>query len=68
MSRIQTELDQIAARLATAHPREQTALFVAQQALAWAQNPEIAQAPCDFITGIREASEGCLVGSRPPQS
>lgn len=68
MDRIQVELDRIQSRILSAHPREQTALYAAQQALAWAQNPEAAKRPLDFITGTQEVREGCLAESHPPQS
>ena len=68
MSTIQNEMDAIQDRIRNgAHPLEQSALFAAQQALAWAINPMAAQSPLTFILGIREGLEDCSEETRPPQ-
>lgn len=67
MDRIASELKRIRNRISIAHPLEQTALYAAQQALAWAENPESAMAPLDFISGTQAAREDCLAENRPPQ-
>ena len=39
-------------------------LYAAQQALAWALDPNAAQSPHSFVMGSGAGSEGCSAGSR----
>lgn len=43
-------------------------LYAAQQALAWASDPQGFKAPYDLIMGTPAGSEDCSERSRPPQS
>jgi len=42
-------------------------LYAAQQALAWALNPDLAKSPYDMIMGTQEVPEDCSGNSLPPQ-
>lgn len=77
MSFIQRELGRLqGALLDPANAERYDRLYAAQQALAWAAEPEGFRSPHDMImgapvlpaTGIREGSEGCLGDHRPPPS
>ena len=43
-------------------------IYAAQQALAWACDPEAFRAPWDYLSGIPASSEDCLAVRRPAQS
>lgn len=77
--RIEVELRLISFHLRSLEPDTETwnRLYVAQQALAWAIEPEITASPLDTILGDRarppmedthEDLEDCLVALRPPGS
>jgi hypothetical protein len=70
MSFVSRELDRISARLR--HPDipadQYEKLYTAQQALAWALEPEGFRSPYDAILDIRGDSEGCSESSCPPSS
>lgn len=68
MQHVELELKRIGERLVGPLPLEHAALYAAQQALAWAMNPQGFASPYAMITGIREGSEDCLADSRPPLS
>lgn len=69
MSFVQRELDRIGAALRAAQPGPRYAeLYAAQQALAWAAEPNGFASPYNMITGTREDSEGCLPSLNPAQS
>lgn len=68
--RLQQERDKIQSALLgpTTTTRQYEHLYVAQQALAWAENPAIAKSPYDLVMGIPGDSEDCLAGPHQPQS
>lgn len=43
-------------------------LYAAQQALAWATDPQNFKAPYDLLMGIQEGSKDCSARSRLPES
>lgn len=69
-NRAQRELSRIRERLTIISPdtQEYDSLYVAQQALAWAIDPESAKAPFDMIMGTRGDLKDCLAEPRPPLS
>ena len=69
-NRLQQERDRIQSALLgpTTTTREYEHLYVAQQALAWAENPNAAKSPYDLVMGIQVDSEGCSDVPRQPQS
>ena len=68
--RLKQERDRIQTALlsSTTTTRQYEHLYAAQQALAWAENPNIAKSPYDMVMGIRGDSEGCLDVPRQPPS
>lgn len=56
--RITDELEHLRSLLAVAHPKDQSALFIAQQTLTWALDPSLAAAPRDLIEGSLQEHEG----------
>ena len=70
-NRIKQERDKIQSALLgpTTTTRQYEQLYAAQQALAWAENPELAKSPYDLVMGgIQGDSEGCSDVPRQPQS
>lgn len=69
MSFVQRELDRISAALrADPQPNDYDLLYAAQQALAYAIDPEAAKAPLAMIRGTQAGSEGCSADPRLPAS
>jgi hypothetical protein len=69
MSFIQRELDKIGEALrASPEANDYDLLYAAQQALAWATDPEGFASPMKHIRGTQEGSEGCSEDHRPPSS
>jgi hypothetical protein len=67
MSFVQRELDRIQSAL-TNNPERYAELYAAQQALAWAQEPDGFASPTKMIMGIPANSEDCPASSNPAQS
>lgn len=69
-NRLQQERDRIQSALlgSTTTTRQYEQLYVAQQALAWAEDPAIAKSPYNLVMGIPVDSEGCWVLPRQPRS
>jgi hypothetical protein len=69
-NRLQQERGRIQSALlgSTTTTRQYESLYVAQQVLAWVENPEIAKSPYDLVMGIQANSEGCWGVPRQPQS
>ncbi len=66
MSFIQRELDRISAALRESPGRDDYAqLYAAQQALAWATEPQGYASPMKLLTGTSADSEGCLAHPQP---
>lgn len=60
MSFIKRELNRISGALRDSrHEENRDALYAAQQALSWAQDPNSFRTPYGTIMGIREGSEDC---------
>ena len=59
--RIERELEAVSVALRTEIESRNTQryrdLYICQQALAWASNPDVAKSPLDFINGSPSASE-----------
>ena len=68
MSFIQREIDRLRAALLESNPATYDSLYAAQQALAWASEPDGFKSPTDLIQGTREDSEDCSARSCPPLS
>ena len=69
MSFLQREKDRLNRGLNdSTHTEKYDQLYAAQQALAWAIDPESAKAPFDMIMGIPGGSKDCLADPHPPQS
>ena len=68
MSFIDRELSRIKTALADPASDNYDRLWAAQQALAWALEPDGYASPMRAITGIRGATEGCQASSRPVPS
>lgn len=49
-------------------PHQYDLLYAAQQALAWAENPQVAKSPYNLVMGIQEDLGGCWVVPRQPLS
>lgn len=69
-NRLRQERDKIQSALLgpTTTTRQYESLYIAQQALAWIENPAIAKSPYDLVMGIQADSEGCWGAPRQPQS
>lgn len=69
MSFVQREMERLGSAL-RADPRrdDYDRLFVAQQALAWASDPECYASPMAVITGTLGGSADCSAQPRPSQS
>jgi hypothetical protein len=65
MSFIQRELARLGRALADAQGERAARLYAAQQALAWASEPTLVQAPYDFLTRSVEAYTDCSAQTRP---
>jgi len=69
MSYLQREFDRLNAALRDAkNSNKFDALYVAQQAIAWASDPDAYKSPMVLITGTPEDSEGCQPSCNPAQS
>ena len=69
MSFIQRELDRIGGALrANPDANDYDRLYVAQQALAWATDPEGFKSPMGLIRGTQEGKEDCPSCPDPGQS
>lgn len=69
MSFIERELVRIGSALRDSQYEEhRDALYAAQQALSWAQDPNSLRTPYGMIMGIQEGSEDCSDLHRLPQS
>ena len=69
MGFVQRELDRISKALAEASNGDRyTELYAAQQALAWALEPDAFKAPYSTITGTLEERVDCSEHNRPPRS
>lgn len=66
--RINEEFERLRSLLGKAHPKDYTGLFMAQQALAWALDPNQAAAPSDLIEGTLEGSAGYCRTAHPESS
>jgi len=60
MSFIQRELDRVSSALRSATPEIYEKLYVAQQALSWATDPDMFKSPFNLITGGR--AEAAVMG------
>lgn len=49
-------------------PQQYDLLYAAQQALAWAENPQVAKSPYGLVMGTQGDSEGCSDVLRLPLS
>ncbi|QIE53955.1 hypothetical protein G5B40_02695 [Pikeienuella piscinae] len=68
MSFIARELDRVSSALRENPQRnDYDRLYAAQQALAWAADPNGFASPMAMIVGIQEGSEDCLGYPDPPQ-
>ena len=66
MEHVHAELQRISARLAAyPDPFEHAGLYAAQQALAWAMQPDDFASPLATVRGIEAGSKGCLAESHP---
>jgi|GEM_PF-2800973 len=66
---IQAELDRIHEAIrGREYPEKHNDMYAAQQALAWAVEPEGAKSPYAMIMGIQEDLEGCSADPRPVPS
>jgi hypothetical protein len=69
MEHVHAELRRISARLAAyPDPFEHAGLYAAQQALAWAMQPEAFASPVATVLGSEEGSGDCWAESHPLQS
>lgn len=68
MGFVARELEKIQAAIGAPTDANHAALWAAQQALAWALEPNAFQSPLSSITGSSEGSSDCLVGTRPQSS
>lgn len=69
MSFVQRELDRIGKALRSdPNANDYDRLYAAQQALAWATDPEGFASPLKHIRGTQEAREGCSDGPHQPPS
>ena len=69
-NRISEERDRIQTALLDSNttPQQYKELYAAQQALAWADDPEVAKSPYRLVMGIQASSEGCSVAPHQPPS
>lgn len=66
MGFIQRELDRIGEALrADPHGNDYDRLYAAQQALAWATDPDGFASPMKHIRGTQEGSKDCSAAPRP---
>jgi hypothetical protein len=66
MSYIQREIEKIAQALGKGpESAGYDRLYLVQQALSWALDPEVYASPTSMISGILEGLEDCLAGPRP---
>lgn len=69
MGFIQRELERIGSALRDSpNANDYDRLYVAQQALAWATDPEGFKSPMRMIRGTQEATEDCLACLDPGRS
>jgi hypothetical protein len=68
MSFIQREIDKIRSKLIETNDQHHSELYAAQQALAWALEPDGIRSPYKMIMGTQEGSEDCQPSSDPQPS
>jgi hypothetical protein len=69
MGFLQREFDRLGAALRDENSTEKyDVLYAAQQAIAWASDPDAYKSPFAMITGTQEEPKDYLDESRPPRS
>jgi hypothetical protein len=69
MSFLRREFDRLQAALREQeNANKYDLLYAAQQAIAWASDPDAYRSPFEMLTGIQGEPKGCPAESRPPQS
>lgn len=69
MSFVQREIDRISSELRLSpKPNDYDLLYLTQQALSWAIDPDGYKSPMVMLRGTQEGTEDCSVDPHPEQS